>query len=161
MASAPPPIEAELGDGKLERIGIVACHALAGASLGGWLPSSLLDLALPPTGTGIAVAAAALASGLIGALVGAKAWTPPEGLLRWNGRDWSLADQTGQVDVRIDAGPWMLLRFRPAGRRPVWFTLDARTHGNAWHGLRIALLHATPGATAIDDPADEPGTRAP
>jgi hypothetical protein len=161
MASAPPPIEVELGDGRRERLGIVASHVLAGASFGGWLPSSLMDLATSPAGAAMAVVIASLVGGLIGAAAGARAWTPPTGRLRWNGRGWSLAAQAGEVDVRIDAGPWMLLRFRSAARRPVWFTLDARTHGNAWHGLRIALLHAKSGATANDGPPDGPGVRAP
>jgi hypothetical protein len=159
MASAPPPIEAEPGDGRLERFGIIACHALAGGSLVGWLPSSLLDLAMSPGATAITVGAAALAGSLIGAAAGAKAWTPPVGPLRWNGREWSLAGQTGQVEVRIDAGPWMLLRFRSADSGTVWFTLDSRTHADAWHALRIALLHATPGGSAGGDGSDEPGWR--
>jgi hypothetical protein len=51
--------------------------------------------------------------------------------------------------VKLDLGPWMLLRFRPEGggaRHDRWLALSQRQSGPGWHGARVALFAPQPQA---------------
>ena len=84
--------------------------------------------------------------------------------LRWDARNWYLgrADQIGDeplqgdLSVVIDLGPWMLLRFDPAGaapRRQVrWLPVQRRGLEAHWHELRCAVYSPRPGPDAGNDP---------
>ena len=60
--------------------------------------------------------------------------------LAWDGRAWSLDGRAGSVDVMLDLGPWMLLRF-DAGRGATsrWLPLPLAKAGAAAHRCRAAL----------------------
>jgi hypothetical protein len=79
----------------------------------------------------------------------------PPTLLHWDGTRFRSDGAGGALDVAIDLGPWMLLRWRPAGTlRPWaarWLPVSVRAAGPAgWHALRCAL-HAPPPAPAAND----------
>ena len=93
--------------------------------------------------------------------------------LRWDGQHWWLARLgrspragaaaqadpiAGEVDVALDFGGWMLLRFRPvaaAGRRRVPRWLPAQRSGleAQWHALRCAVYSPRPAPAR--DPAGQ------
>ena len=86
--------------------------------------------------------------------------------LRWDGRCWHLGaldaaadDATpGTLQVMIDLGPWMLLRFDPAvgaGRlRATWLPVQRRGLEPQWHALRCAVYspRPAPGADSAAGP---------
>jgi hypothetical protein len=143
MRSAPPPIDALLGDdARPERLAVAALYAIALGTLAGWLAGSLLTLTGHSLAALAVVAASAMSATALGAVVGWRIWRPPSGSLRWNGRVWTLDNVVGSVEIRLDSGNWMLLRFQSPGVRSLWFGLHAADQGSRWHGLRVALLHA-------------------
>jgi hypothetical protein len=102
-------------------------------------------------------APAPLAAGLSGAsFVAIACWRglrPAPVALDWNGRGWSLdasggSRQPGQLDVMIDLGGWLLLRFRPedgaARRRSHWFATAGGGRRAAWSAFRAALYSSAP-----------------
>ena len=80
--------------------------------------------------------------------------------LRWDGEQWlaGAADtpedelRPGQLDVSIDLGFWMLLRFTAAEpgrhRRVIWLPAQRRGLESEWHGLRCAVYAPRPAASA-------------
>ena len=89
-------------------------------------------------------------------VVGAVAWwlaprTPQA--LAWDGQCWRLDGREGSVELMIDLGGWLLLRFRPspAPRRRRWVAVCRSDAGPALHGLRAAVYCRPPEPT--------PGTR--
>lgn len=82
--------------------------------------------------------------------------------LSWNGSHWvcvPVADaaapvcadtSVGDVDLMLDLGDAMLLRWRPARSAPqgpravIWLPVSRHLEAAAWHGLRVALSHPTP-----------------
>jgi hypothetical protein len=83
--------------------------------------------------------------------------TPPA-TLRWDGRAWHLGStpgdlSPGELEIAIDLGRWMLLRFTPAasaGARVVWLPVQRKGMESQWHELRCSV-HA-PRIAADDDP---------
>ena len=74
--------------------------------------------------------------------------TRPPLRLHWTRRAWRLqegaaspASLQGDVDVLLDLGGALLLRFRPAARRgrARMFALTQADHPGSWHALRCAL----------------------
>jgi hypothetical protein len=114
---------------------------LAALSAGVTLVWTLLHLDIPAAVAWLSAAVAALAAG--GATWRAAASAPVA--LRWDGQRWLADDAEGEVDVMIDFGAWMLLRWRGAGTR--WFPLPESEAGGAWPALRRAL-YAAPRAPA-------------
>ena len=130
----------------------------------GWLAT---QLALNSTAAAVGVAWLAgwngwsspvpLAAGLGGAALAAfVSW---RGLrhgpvaVEWNSGHWSLQDTTGrhrpgQLDVMIDLGGWLLLRFRPEDgslrRRSHWFATSCGGRHAAWSAFRAALYSSAP-----------------
>ncbi len=76
--------------------------------------------------------------------------------LRWDTQRWHLADEPvtdstaagGHVELAMDWGPWILLRFVPdnavAWRRAVWLPVQRRGHEASWHALRCTVYCARP-----------------
>ena len=71
-----------------------------------------------------------------------------ERTLRWDGQDWVLksqagghAEQRGDVQLMLDLGPWMLVRFLPSfgGGAATWLPLAAGLDLARWAALRGAL----------------------
>ena len=84
----------------------------------------------------------------------------PAANLRWDGRAWHLGAPagdpvTGDLDVAIDLGPWMLLRFSPTTpahrSRVVWLPVQRSALASQWHALRCAV-YSPPQAPADDAP---------
>jgi hypothetical protein len=82
-----------------------------------------------------------------------QAWRLAPTSLRWDGQLWhiGLQDATGQeplpgsVDVTVDLGAWILLRFKAEGaRRGHWLPVQRRGHELAWHALRATVYCARP-----------------
>jgi hypothetical protein len=76
--------------------------------------------------------------------------------LRWDTQQWKLGPESsvgdepwsGRVDVSLDLGAWMLLRFEhdaAMGRkRSMWVPVQRRGIEPAWHALRCAVYSARP-----------------
>lgn len=144
----------------------VACGVwvLAAASLLGWLvwhvqvdgPDRLsagLPALLAVSFVGLAVLSAA----------GTALWhlRRHPARLQWDGQVWrcTLSDMPdheaseGQVDLMLDMGHAMLLRWRGDGpgdhdAHTVWLPVSRSTQPMQWHGLRVALRRGRAGVTA-------------
>ncbi|HEY1393648.1 MAG TPA: hypothetical protein VFV25_09745 [Methylibium sp.] len=90
---------------------------------------------------------------LLGAFVVITAWRTPERHLRWDRQCWHLgweqdpADPPvrGDLHVAVDLDAWMLLHFRPEGKRlGVWIALSRRDLPDDWHALRCAVYSPRP-----------------
>ena len=137
----------------------VAVVALAGlAVLGAWLVASPLgELAWVRAGVALAaIAIVALALSL---------WRQPVVRLRWDGVSWTVAaaagegqEVPGRMDLAIDLGSFLLLRFRPAGRSgPAavrWIPVDRTGLEQEWHAFRCAVHspQPVPGRPAAAEP---------
>ncbi len=128
-------------------VGVLATLAIG--AIAAWLITHEQPIAMGVWGL------AALSLAAIAALLASTARTPPLDL-RWDGRAWHLgsaidAPAPGELSVAIDLGPWMLLRFAPAGRGRVrWLPVQRLGIESQWHALRCAVYspHPAPG----DDP---------
>jgi len=115
----------------------------------------------------------------VGAMLGVPALAVslmrvPAVSLRWDGQQWWLARLArsarvssaaqvdaiaGDVDVALDFGGWILLRFRPAspGRREGairWLPVQRRGLEAHWHALRCAVYSPRPAPAR--EAADQP-----
>jgi hypothetical protein len=147
----------------LDRFGVWRAFVLMTALAGGvvvwaWLVSE--QPSVPAASrwviAGIALALLALAAG--------AARVPPVSL-RWDGQLWHLGPpvsaghepDSGQLQVAIDLGPWMLLRFAPAAStwrtRSTWLPAQRQGLESRWHALRCAVYSPRPqsGADAAAD----------
>ena len=133
-----------------------------------WLRPSLLSLHLLVASTLIAWTTAlslgeewamlwwVLPGGL--AWLVAVGWVPPaSGWLRWDGQNWHLTEtlpdagpqREGSLAVALDAGSWLLLRFRPR-REPgrwscsVWMVFARHASADEWSALRRAVYSPRP-----------------
>ncbi len=149
---AAPPVDVPLSAARLERAVCALLYALA--ALGS---AVALASAFESGSPGWLAAAAATCA----APVGAMAWRPPRGRLRWDGQVWTRLQLSGQpqridrLQIQLDFGTWVLLRWHAEGqRRATWAALRAADAGAAWHGLRVAL------AAHAGAPAPRPQTSA-
>ncbi|WP_298231525.1 hypothetical protein [uncultured Azohydromonas sp.] len=102
-----------------------------------------LWLQAPPLAAlGAAVVVALLMAGLLWRRSGVAACA-----LTWDGAQWWLlargesAPRAGRVQLMIDLGAWLLLRFRAVqgDARGHWLALSQARHCPHWHALRCAL----------------------
>ena len=123
----------------------VTLNAAAAAVGAGWL-AAMVGFPTPfPLSAGLAAATlAALAS---------WRWLRHAPVaVEWNGREWNLGEgpgrAAGQLDVMIDLGGWLLLRFRPEDgslrRRSHWFATSCGGRHAAWSAFRAALYSSAP-----------------
>ena len=134
--------------------GALACVAVcASAALVGWM------VAQPDAPGVVAWTGAAAALVAILALAGSLRVRSALGL-RFDGQTWHLdpvdtigaEPLPGRLDVAIDLGAWMLLRWRAdSGPRPrvVWLPVQRAGLEAQWHALRCAV-HAPRPANADD-----------
>lgn len=117
------------------RAGIAALTLVALMALTAWVVQS------PPATSPRLMMAAGAAACIVAA---SSLWRVARGTLRWDGQRWSLDDIPGTLNVAIDLGPWMLLRYRAEGdgARPCWLPLQRRGLEAQWHALRCAV-HAS------------------
>ena len=137
------------------RASVFALALLVALTVAAWL-------ATRPRGPA-ALAAAGIAGGLILWLV-ATQWRAAPLSLRWDTQRWHLgpADTAGhepwagELNVMIDLGPWMLLRFRPdpssAERGARWLPVQRRGLEAQWHTLRCAVYSPRPAAGLDAEP---------
>jgi hypothetical protein len=163
---APPPVEFTSAPG---RGWAAALSLLVGAAAGVPLAWAMPYLAAeagaavsqalgdPLVQAALALPAGALAARTFGRLRGhgALAQAPT---LRWDGQDWLLVsgagdrpEQRGDVELMLDLGPWMLVRFLPqAGMgRAAWLPLTAGADRARWAALRGALWNWRPGREGV------------
>ena len=88
----------------------------------------------------------------------------PTTSLRWDGSFWHLGPPgtegdepaAGQVDVAVDLGAWMLLRFTretsTPGRSVTWLPTQRWGLEAQWHALRCAVYSPRPAPDAAQDP---------
>jgi len=135
---AAPAVQATLGPDRGWAAFTRGLAALALAGLAAWAVQAL-------GAPGWVMTLAAAPAALLGGLVGQRLMAAPRGALRWDGAAWSWqaqgapVAQTGAVVVMIDLGPWVLLRFVPAGAAAVWLPVAQSACGPAWRALRAAL----------------------
>jgi hypothetical protein len=79
--------------------------------------------------------------------------------LRWDGLAWTLARAgaddaprlAGRLEVALDVGGWMLMRFVPSHGNPwlrtVWLPAQRRGIEGRWHDLRCAVYSPRPDAS--------------
>ena len=145
-----PPIEVDLAAGRDERIVIMLLYAACAAVLACWLAAQLNLPVWPPLLLATPLAA------MLGWWVACGLLPRQPRRLGWSGQCWQL--RTGlaaggvassaqaspvplrQLDLQLDAGGWLLLRWQQAdGRHAGWGIARAAAAGSGWHGLRIAL----------------------
>lgn len=150
------------------RVAVLTLGALGSAAVAAWLSGQHQPVA--SARIGIAMAAEAL---LVWACVSSVRL--PVISLRWDGAVWHLGQgvgssgaplqpgtemgaqtsaqtgtetgtEMGDLDIAIDLGPWMLLRFTPRApasatrlRRPIWLPVQRRGMAFKWHALRCAV----------------------
>ena len=129
-------------------VGMVALAGLA--VLGAWLLASPLgERAWPRAGVALAaIATVALAASL---------WRQTVVRLHWDGLGWSVApaagvgtEVPGRMELAIDLGSFLLLRFRPAGSSgPAavrWIPVERAGLEHEWHAFRCAVHSPQPAA---------------
>jgi hypothetical protein len=90
------------------------------------------------------------AMGLLACWMAHRPSAAGERMLRWDGQDWVLAgdasgrpDQRGDVQLMLDLGPWMLVRFLPSAAAGLgaatWLPLTLAGDPMRWSALRGAL----------------------
>ncbi len=116
------------------RVGVVALTLAGAATLVAWL---LVRSVLPPAPALVGAVGLTL---LAVAVLAVSLCRLPVQPLRWDGLGWTLGAQPGELHPAIDLGPWMLLRFTPAGQnRAHWLPLQRRGLEGQWHALRCAI----------------------
>ena len=146
MHAAPAVSVRSSGDGLWRLFGVLM-PAVAGSTLGAW---ALAHAQLPVWPALFLIPMTSL-----------PLWRlvkPQPFEFRWDGQRWlalgtGTLDEEGSVDVMLDLGPWLLVRWRPvaAGHRRRWVSLSAAQALPDLHALRAAVYCRRPEPT--------PGTR--
>ena len=140
---AAPAFQVSLRRFGVWRVAVVALAAVAAAVLTAWLMTGEAPIGM----AGGLGAAAALAAIL--ALTASLLRMPPCDL-RWDGLVWTLGRQGGEaspgaLQVAVDLGGWMLLRFMPAASaRAVWLPVQRLGLESQWHALRCSVYAPQP-----------------
>ena len=149
---ASPPIEVVLNRFGWWRGAVIGLALATGAVLATWIVSSR---DLQP----IAVILAAAVAGFALAAGGLSVARMRSTRLRWDGRFWQVSGAdgvreplVGNLQVAVDLGAWMLLRFVAEapreGRRVVWLPAQRRGLEAQWHALRCAVYAPPPAPEA-------------
>jgi hypothetical protein len=95
--------------------------------------------------------------------VAVLAWVatrPRPRTIAWNGQDWQCDGLRGRLEVVLDLGGFLLLRWRGLGsgsrgsHGPTrWLPVTAAEAGPAWQGLRVAAYGRQPAVQADRGPA--------
>jgi hypothetical protein len=161
---AAPAFELTLRVGQRERVLIGIWCALSCAVLAAWLVAHGWALWRHDAMSGRWPVLAALAGGVAAFLVAWPLTRRDAATLRWNQGVWTLARAAHQASsiagalmLRLDLGPWMLVRFDPADRsRSHWFGVSASDAGVQWPAFRAALYRSPVSDTvgATNSPGD-------
>ena len=134
------------------RVAVATVALAALASLVAWLLGS-------PWGADPWVRGGVAAAALGSVALAASLWRQPVVHLRWDGVSWTLAsganagaELPGRLEVAIDLGSFLLLRFLPAGgSTPAagrWIPVGRAGLEREWHALRCAVHSPAPRAAA-------------
>jgi hypothetical protein len=138
----------------LDRFGVWRALVLA-ATLTGMGVMAVWLVSQPPSLPAVVRACLAIAA-LVLLLLGASAARVRPVSVRWDGQLWHLGPpessghepESGDLRVVLDLGPWMLLRFGPAGstwrHRATWLPVQRRGLESQWHALRCAVHSPRP-----------------
>ena len=146
-----PPCEVTVARFGLWRAVVAIVAAAALLSLAAWLVTSPLGESVWARGGVAAVALATL-------VMAASLWRVAAVTLCWNGLEWSVPPASGSssgsapgaLDVAVDLGAFLLLRFVPAGRTgPAavrWIPVGRAGLEHEWHAFRCAVYSPRPAA---------------
>jgi hypothetical protein len=124
--------------------------------------SLLAWLLLTPAGQSLAARIAVTFGGAAVLGLGASLLRMPAAALQWDGSSWTLRDlarpsaapSAGQLDIALDLGAFLLLKFtsqRAAGRRETrWIPVERRGLEREWHSFRCAVYSPRPAAGPAD-----------
>ena len=141
---ASPPIEISLNRYGWWHAAVATLASVTAAAVAAWA----LTVSNQRNGWEIALVIACAALAI--ALGASTAGTSPA-VLRWDGQAWRLSQGAGAgvrvlegtLQVSIDLGPWMLLRFVAASpdrrRIIVWLPVQRPGLEAGWHALRCAV----------------------
>lgn len=143
MPPDPTSLSIEYRTSAAWRFGTAALTAAAALGLGWWGVSVLQRGAPGRIWLGLPAVLALAAAASMGRM--------RAGHLHWDGELWQLTEAApgdevgypGALDVALDGGHWMLLRFRATESRPgrgvQWLALSRRDLGSEWQALRCAV----------------------
>ena len=159
---AAPAFELDVRPGLPVRAVLAMIGGACAAAVGAWTWSHI-DAAAGPAGRGaVGWLAVSLGAAMLGGWLGWRLAPRTPHTIAWHQGQWTLcqcaaAPRAGTVQVKLDVGSWMLLRFRPAGAGPTtWLAVSNSDAGPAWHALRATLF--APGVPGPASAGDE-GTR--
>jgi hypothetical protein len=139
------------------RVAVAAVALAVLASLAAWLVGS-------PLGASAWVRAGVAAAALASLGLAASLWRQRPVRLRWDGFVWTMApafdlaaERPGRLEVAIDLGSFLLLRFLPAaGARPAavrWIPVGRAGLERDWHAFRCAVHSpVSAGAATASEP---------
>lgn len=136
----------------IRRFGVWRCAiaVLLLASVGSLVAFALAEGESTP----VAIRAISLAASAAIVLAGVTHMRCQAVSLRWDTQRWNLGPASsvgeepwpGHLDVCLDLGVWMMLRFKhdltPGGRRTHWIPVQRHGIESAWHALRCAVYSA-------------------
>jgi hypothetical protein len=132
---AAPPVRVSLGRSAGWTTIVCLCTGFAVANIAAWV---LLRNEAPVV--------VALILGLFAAVLTVwrmqRSQTPSD--LVWNGSQWQWQGLAGEVQVALDLGLWMLLRFDPLVGRRCWIPASRASAFGPWAALRAALYARRP-----------------
>lgn len=143
------PLEVRVQRFGVWRMSVIGLTLAACAALAAWWSAQPLPRA-SSLSTGVAAGMVAVLAAMLG-LVRQRPLT-----LRWDGQCWHLARDgevaaPGRLELAIDLGAWLLLRFVPGvmppksgWQRSCWIALQRRGLESQWHALRVTLYGAHP-----------------
>ena len=142
------------------RVAVAAVLLAALASLAAWLLGS-------PLGASAWVRAGVAAAALACLGLAASLWRQPPVRLRWDGVGWAMApaddlgaERPGRLEVAIDLGSFLLLRFLPAaGALPSavrWLPVGRAGLEHEWHAFRCAVHSPAPAGVAAASESRRP-----
>jgi hypothetical protein len=156
---AAPAFELNVTPGLPERAVLAMIGGACAPAMGAWTWSHI-DAAAGPDGRGAAAwVAVGVGAAMLGSWLGWRLAPRSSHTLAWRQGQWTLgpcaaAPHGGTVQVKLDVGSWMLLRFRPTNTGPMtWLAVSSRDAGPAWHALRATLF--APGAPDSARTSDE------
>ena len=152
-----PAVQVTIRDYSIWRAGTLLLAACVVAALCGW---AWQWFRVDSRMTWLSLAVMTLAVGLAASL-----WRAVPVGLKFDGSSWLLWNPdreggepiVGEVEVCLDLGAWMLLRFIPAakraGVRSRWLPVQRSEVDTRWHALRCAVYSSRP-ARRVDAATD-------
>ncbi len=151
-----PPVRISLAPDAAWHACVVVSCSVAAANMAAWFA------VWGQASTGVVAVSALLAAGCAVGLAAllSRQRVATVGVLTWDGAGWQWSPHAaeplaGELQVRIDLGAWLLLRFKPTApnSQVSWLALSRRNAVALWPVWRAALYSRRPGrdlATASD-----------